>query len=196
MIIILLLGIALGVVGMIYGPDYLEPYLPGGIGSIGSADGKDVEGKVVAKRPHNDKLQITVSTPEGASLVTFNRRVSEIDLLVNEGDYITLSLKKYEPFLTNPPIVKVRKEAPEFKTKQPEGRMTAPGPTSPAKKDTESSKPQEEKMQSPKPEKKKQSEDDANVKQQETPQSGQPESPEKEKKSEPLKDESSEKQNI
>lgn len=111
--IIFIIGLALGIAGMFYGPKYLGKYMPG-FGSFGAASGKPVEGRVVAKLPHADKLLITVSTADGASLVTFNQKVDEISLLVDVGDHITLKMGKYKPFVTNPAIVSVKKESPEF----------------------------------------------------------------------------------
>jgi hypothetical protein len=72
-----------------------------------------VEGRVTAELPEADRLLLTVSTQEGATLVTFNRKMKEIDLLVDAGDSVTLDLKYYSPFVTNPAILRVRKaEAP------------------------------------------------------------------------------------
>jgi hypothetical protein len=105
----LLVGIALGVAGTVYAPHYVKSFLPGP--SKPRAGG--VEGRVTAELPEADRLLLTVSTPEGATLVTFNRKMKEIDLLVDEGDSVTLDLKYYSPFVTNPAILRVRKaEAP------------------------------------------------------------------------------------
>jgi hypothetical protein len=103
--ITLLVGIALGVAGTIYAPHYVKSFLPGP--SKPSEGG--VEGRVTAELPEADRLLLTVSTPEGATLVTFNRKMKEIDLLVDAGDSVTLDLKYYSPFVTNPAILRVRK---------------------------------------------------------------------------------------
>lgn len=120
--IIFIIGLALGIVGVMYGPEYLEPYIPS-IGDLGGGKGEPVEGKVVAKLSKADKLLVTVSTPEGASLVTFDRKISEITLLVEEGDYITLKLSRYDPFITNPKIIRVRKADAAFSEKKPSFQM-------------------------------------------------------------------------
>jgi hypothetical protein len=98
---------------MVYGPKYLAPYLPESV-SFGGGSGQPVEGTVKGKLPRDDKLLITVSTPDGASLVTFTQKVEEISLLVDVGDHITLKMGKYEPFVMNPTIIRVDKEGPAF----------------------------------------------------------------------------------
>lgn len=108
-IIALAVGIALGVGGALYAPQYVTSYLPTPSGSSANA----IDGKVVAKGKENDRLLLTILTPEGATLVTFTKRIPEIDLLVAEGDTVTLGLRKYRPFVSNPSIKRVRKvEAP------------------------------------------------------------------------------------
>jgi hypothetical protein len=120
--IIFIIGLALGIVGVMYGPEYLETYIPS-LGDMGGGSGKPVEGKVVAKLPRADKLLITVSTSEGASLVTFDHKISEITLLVEEGDFITLKLTRYDPFINNPKIMRVRKSDDAFSEKKPAFKM-------------------------------------------------------------------------
>ena len=74
---------------------------------------EEIEGKVTAKQLKQDKLLFTVSTPQGAILVTFKEKLSEIDLLIAKEDMITLGLQQYEPFVTNPMIIRVRKAQPK-----------------------------------------------------------------------------------
>lgn len=52
---------------------------------------------------------MTVTTRDGTILATFRKQVSEIDLLVDEQDSVTLDVKQYEPFVTDPPVIKVNK---------------------------------------------------------------------------------------
>lgn len=108
-IIALAVGIALGVGGALYAPDYVKSYLPQPASSSANA----IDGKVVAKGMESDRLLLTILTPEGATLVTFTKRIPEINLLVAEGDTVTLGLRQYRPFISNPSIKRVRKlEAP------------------------------------------------------------------------------------
>lgn len=117
----LLVGIALGVAGTIAAPRTLGPYLPAAL------QGKTelVAGKVLRKLPEGDRLLVTVLTPHGAILATFTRRATEINLLVSEGDTLTLALARYEPFLTDPVIRGVRKL-------EPAGASGPPAPPAPA----------------------------------------------------------------
>jgi hypothetical protein len=39
----------------------------------------------------------------------YHKQLPEIDLLVEEQDLITMDLRQYEPFVTDPPILKVNK---------------------------------------------------------------------------------------
>jgi hypothetical protein len=127
--ITLLVGLALGVAGTIYAPQYVKSYLPG---PSKPREG-GVEGKVTAELLEQERLLLTVSTAEGATLVTFNRKMKEINLLVDEGDSITLDLRYYSPFVTNPAILRVRKEegpelfpGPVREEKTPAGEMPEP----------------------------------------------------------------------
>ncbi len=126
LIVVLAVGLALGVGAALVGPKFARRYLPESI--VGSMEG--VEGKVLAKGRDGDRLLVTVETAEGATLITFKRRVPEIDLLVEVGDIITLGLARYEPFVQDPAIQRVRKRdqlAPEANpTPAP---MTAPADT-------------------------------------------------------------------
>ncbi len=104
-LLMLLLGIVLGVTGTILLPRLLGPLLPAGLRS-GS---ESVEGTVVRRQRDKERLLLTINTPQGAALATFTEKVAEIDLLVEEGDSVTLELGAYQPFVENPPIRAVRK---------------------------------------------------------------------------------------
>jgi hypothetical protein len=105
-LVVLIAGIALGIGIVMYGPDYIEKYLPKAV----ITEEGEFEGSVTAKRLEHDRLLVTVSTSEGAILVTFRKKIPEIDLLVEEGDSVTLGISKYRPFIDDPDIRKVRKE--------------------------------------------------------------------------------------
>lgn len=112
----LLVGLALGVAGTLFLPDLLRPYLPAAL-RLGDTH---VPGLVVDERREGDRLLLTVDTDRGATLATFTRRVPEIDLLVSQGDSVTLGLGEYEPLVEDPSLVGVRK-----------GRAPAVGPPGP-----------------------------------------------------------------
>jgi hypothetical protein len=118
-IIVLLVGIALGVFGILRGREYIEPYIP----SLKPLDKTPVQGIVVKKLKNGTKLLMTLDTTEGALLATFTHKVDEIDLLVNEGDHLEFSLLKYKPFITDPVIHRVRKEG-SLSTLQPKEKET------------------------------------------------------------------------
>ena len=105
----LLIGIVLGVSGTYIAPDLIRPYLPEVI------QGKSVtlEGTVVSKEHKQAKLLLTIDTDQGALLATFKKKVPEINLLINTGDGIEFALRKYEPFIEDPLIRKVKKEKPQ-----------------------------------------------------------------------------------
>lgn len=106
--LLFLTGLALGAVIAVIGPRYVDPYLPEALrGKV-----ELVEGEVTGKQREADRLLITVVTPRGAILATFKKRIPEVDLLVAEGDGLTLGLRRVEPFVEDPAIESVRKKAP------------------------------------------------------------------------------------
>lgn len=68
------------------------------------------EGRVVGKRLQGERLLLTVDASEGTILATFGKKVEEIDMLVEEGDLVTLGVSRYEPFVEDPPVLAVRKQ--------------------------------------------------------------------------------------
>ena len=132
-VITLILGILLGVLGTLFVPNYVRPYLPE------SLSGKEtvVTGTVLAKQKEKQALLVTVNTPQGALLATFMRKASEVDLLVNEKDQIEFTLQKYTPFIEDPKIIRVVK---------PPLSVPAKAPAPPAKtggKGTQETKPEQ-----------------------------------------------------
>ncbi len=72
---------------------------------------------------------MTVTTQDGTILATFRKQVPEIDLLVEEQDSVTLDVKQYEPFVTDPPVIKVNKiTRPVSEAVQPSHSSTEPDP--------------------------------------------------------------------
>ena len=113
-----LFGLILGIVGTIYLPNYVRPYIPQW--AMGKAI--VVKGTVTAKQKKENVLLLTVDTPEGVLLASFTRKVDEINLLINEKDAIEFTLPKYMPFIDDPKIIRVVKEQP-----------ATPGPATSAK---------------------------------------------------------------
>lgn len=103
--LLFLLGIAVGAAGAIWLPDLVGPRLPAGLGGGGEV----VEGPVLAKKREDQRLLLTVDTGKGAMLASFTARVPEIDLLVGEGDTVSLGVSRYRPFVEDPSFEGVRK---------------------------------------------------------------------------------------
>jgi hypothetical protein len=101
-------GFGLGIAAAILAPRYLGPLLPAGLRS----ESESVEGTVVRRQRDQERLLLTINTAQGAALATFTEKVAEIDLLVDEGDSVTLGLDAYEPFVENPSIRAVHKAGP------------------------------------------------------------------------------------
>src|SRR3990170_5864201 len=106
--LLFLIGLALGTVLVAIGPRVAGPYLPAAL----RGEVESVEGEVTRKLREPDRLLLTVVTPRGAILATFKTRISEVDLLVAEGDALTLGLRRFEPFVEDPAIESVRKKTP------------------------------------------------------------------------------------
>jgi len=117
----LLIGIAIGAVGTYFGQQLAVPYLPDSVTNRGAG----ISGPVVAKRVEGDRLLVTVDAQEGAILVTFRKKLSEIDLLVEEGDTVTLDIKEYRPFMEDPGLRAVRKQRGDTPQAAPAGRHPA-----------------------------------------------------------------------
>lgn len=105
LLLILVIGVALGVSGTYLAPDYILPYLP----EVLKGKFVSVEGKVIEKELKQASLLLTINTNQGALLATFKKKVEKIGLLVNKGDTIEFAIRKYEPFVENPVIKRVIK---------------------------------------------------------------------------------------
>jgi len=129
--VLLIVGLVLGIVGTIFLPGYVRPYIP----EWATGKATVVKGTVVAKQKKENALLLTVNTADGALLATFTKKVDEISLLVNEKDVIEFTLPKYAPLIDDPKIVRIVKEQP-----------ATPEPASaarPAEKSTKEGKPQQ-----------------------------------------------------
>ncbi len=98
-------GLILGVLGTIFLPDLLRPYLPD------MFKGEDVEiaGVVEAKSREADRLLLTIGGDAGAVLVTYTREIAEMDLLIEPGDSVVLAVREYAPFVEDPSVRRVQK---------------------------------------------------------------------------------------
>ena len=128
--LILLIGIAIGVAGTIYGPELAGPYLPEG---YMVKKPEIVAGEVVRKQRDGERLLLTVQTSQGTVLATFKKKVAEIDLLVQQGDDLTLAVTRYEPFVEDPAIERVRKQDPASHPKTNVLPLPPPGEPLPEK---------------------------------------------------------------
>lgn len=101
----LLTGIAVGVLGTIFLPDLLAPYLPS---ALRPAD-TEVAGVVQSKSAETDRLLLTVGSEAGATLVTFTEDVARFDQFIGVGDSVRLAVREYSPFIDDPEIRRVMK---------------------------------------------------------------------------------------
>lgn len=101
------LGVGLGLGAPFLAARYAQPYLP----QFLQETVHPLTGTVTHKERQQDRLLMTVTTQDGTILATFRKQVPEIDLLVEEQDSVTLDVKKYEPFVTDPPVIKVNKQS-------------------------------------------------------------------------------------
>ncbi len=104
-IIVFFVGLVLGVALVLVAQPFLGSRLPEAVGG----KRESVEGPVAAKQRNGDMLLLTIVTPEGAILGTFEKDVDKIDLLVEVGDPVRLEIPGYEPFLQDPRITWVGK---------------------------------------------------------------------------------------
>ncbi|MEP6934197.1 MAG: hypothetical protein ABI988_09700 [Nitrospirota bacterium] len=98
------LGFLAAIIVNLAAPDLLTPYLQV-LSPVGQPE--SVKGMVVTKQRESARLLLTLSTPKGVLLATFTEKIDEIDLLIAEGNSITIRLKAYSPFVENPTVEKV-----------------------------------------------------------------------------------------
>ncbi len=118
--IVFIAGVGLGYSATYLPFQYVNPYLP----PVLQAEGMAVKGRVVEKQREADRLLLTVSTPSWALLDTFPSHITEIDLLVEIGDTVTLGLRAYEPFVEDPVIKAVMK--PDYQSVSESSEMASP----------------------------------------------------------------------
>jgi hypothetical protein len=123
-LIIFLLGLGLGLSLPSFAPTYLDSYFP----KIMKPSTQEVKGTVVRKQTNPNRLLLTISSKEGALLATFQKKITEISLLVDEGDTVTLAVKDYAPFVTDPPILRVNKPEAGSPTRATTNESEPPDP--------------------------------------------------------------------
>jgi hypothetical protein len=117
---VLAIRIAIGVGAVTKGPGLVAPYLPKSI----SEQGERIDGEVVRKQREGNRPLLKVATPQGPMLVTFTQKVAELDLLLEPGDRVELSIPaSYATFVEDPTLERV---------KRPAGAGVAPSPSSPS----------------------------------------------------------------
>ncbi|WP_447964343.1 hypothetical protein [Nitrospira sp. Ecomares 2.1] len=122
---VFVLGIGLGLGAPVLVSRYAQPYLP----QFLQETVHPLTGTVTHKERQQDRLLMTVTTQNGTILATFQKQVPEIDLLVEEQDSVTLDVKQYEPFVNDPPVIKVNKlTRPVPEPAQPIQSSTEPEP--------------------------------------------------------------------
>lgn len=123
-----ILGVGLGLSAPMLTARYMDPYLPDFL----KETIHPLEGEVIHKQRQQDRLLITITTQDGTILATFQQQVPEIDLLIEERDRVTLDVKHYDPFVNDPPVLRVTKH-----------QEAIPAITPPTNSSTESESPLE-----------------------------------------------------
>src|SRR5262245_42684025 len=105
LIVTLLVGVALGVAGTIYVPPRVDPYLPRSL----RLQSRVVEGEVLQKQRDGNRVLVKVQTDQGVILAAFSKRVAEVDLLIEPGAIVALSLPNDAPVVDDPTIEHVKR---------------------------------------------------------------------------------------
>lgn len=121
--IALVIGLGIGLGGPMLASRYADPYLPGFL----KESVHPLEGTVRHKQVQQDRLLMTITTPQGTILATFQEQIPEIDLLIDERDQVTLDVQLYQPFITDPTVLRVIKHQEET----PANRTPADTPLEP-----------------------------------------------------------------
>jgi len=120
-----LFGLVFGGLGAIFLPRLADPYMPAAL----RGEEVQVSGVVQSKSAEPERLLLTVASDAGAMLVTFKKKVAEIDQLVSVGDSVQLMVDEYAPFVENARISRVMKRGewpPAAETTPPPDAGKAP----------------------------------------------------------------------
>lgn len=105
LIVTLLVGAALGVAGTVYVPPWLDPHLPKEL----RLKARVVEGQVIQKQRDGNRVLVKIQTDTGVILAVFTKRVAEMDLLIEPGATVALSLPSDQPVVDDPAIEHVKR---------------------------------------------------------------------------------------
>ena len=136
-------GLLLGVIGTLFLPDLLRPYLP----DMFKGENVEIAGVVEAKSREADRLLLTIGGDAGAVLVTYTQEIPEMDLLIEPGDSVVLAVREYAPFVEDPSVRRVQK-ANAIQRRQP---IREPADPSPAEVERRSVPPRADTAPSPPP---------------------------------------------
>jgi len=115
-------GLILGVLGTIFLPDLLRPYLP----DMLKGENVEIAGVVEAKSREADRLLLTIGGDAGAVLVTYTHEIPEMDLLIEPGDSVVLAVREYAPFVEDPSVRRVQKGNAVQRRQPPRGQADPP----------------------------------------------------------------------
>jgi hypothetical protein len=101
-----LVGVVVGIGAANRGPALITPYLPKGVSGVE----KQIEGQVVRKQRDGNRLLVKVATAQGPMLVTFTQKAPDLDVLLDNGDTVTLTLTTpgYATFVEDPIVERVK----------------------------------------------------------------------------------------
>ena len=102
-----LVGVAVGIGAANRGPALVAPYLPKAVSGVG----KQIEGQVVRKQRDGNRLLVKITTAQGPMLVTFTQKAADLDVLLDNGDTLTLATPGYATFVDDPIVEHVRTAA-------------------------------------------------------------------------------------
>src|SRR5437660_10804840 len=105
LLVAVLVGATHGVGGTVYDPPRLDPYLPKEL----RLKARVVEGQVIQKQREGNRVLVKIQTDQGVILAAFTKRAAEIDLLVEPGATIALSLPSDQPVVDDPAIERVKR---------------------------------------------------------------------------------------
>ena len=112
-----LVGVAVGIGAANRGPTLIAPYLPKAVSGVGN----QIEGQVVRKQRDGNRLLVKIATAQGPMLVTFTQKAPDLDVLLDNGDTLTLVTPGYATFVDDPIVDHVKAA----------GRAPAPPPPTP-----------------------------------------------------------------
>ena len=104
----LLIGVVTGAMGSRFIVSMADSYIHTRLGVHAHVS----DATVTKKQREQDRVLVRVQANDQPVLLTFTKRVAEIDLLVEPGDVITLALPDNQTFVEDPSIERVRRPGP------------------------------------------------------------------------------------